>query len=172
MVTLHRVFLCILFGLARFYAALPCHAAIVTRGLSLKAWKVPFVLGFSSDQMKLLLCCRKQWRFPAWQYKRVKRRFSGIMGVMQIVPWERRPSCALWFAALQTRTAKVVKKKNWRKKGKVSFRRITQFAQNWGSPVLRNDCAVALRRERAAAVTVATISPRYFFCVCWPTFCK
>lgn len=29
---LHLVFVCILFGLARFYAALPCHAAIVTRG--------------------------------------------------------------------------------------------------------------------------------------------
>lgn len=34
---LHLVFVCILFGLARFYAALPCHAAIVMRGLSYTA---------------------------------------------------------------------------------------------------------------------------------------
>lgn len=34
---LHLVFVCILSGLARFYAALPCHAAIVMRGLSFTA---------------------------------------------------------------------------------------------------------------------------------------
>lgn len=39
---LNRVFVCILFVLARLYAALHCHAAIVTRGLSLKAGKVHF----------------------------------------------------------------------------------------------------------------------------------
>lgn len=39
---LNRVFVCILFVLARLYAALRCHAAIVTRGLSLTAGKVHF----------------------------------------------------------------------------------------------------------------------------------
>lgn len=39
---LHLVFVCILFGLARFYAALPCHAAIVMRGLSFNALKGAF----------------------------------------------------------------------------------------------------------------------------------
>lgn len=54
---LHLVFVCILFGLARFYAALPCHAAIAMRGLLFTARKVHFVLGFSFDQVKLPLCC-------------------------------------------------------------------------------------------------------------------
>lgn len=74
---LHLVFVCILFGLARFYAALPCHAAIVMRGLSLTAWKVHFILGLFFDLVKLLLCCSKQWRFLGWQYNRVKGDFRG-----------------------------------------------------------------------------------------------
>lgn len=74
---LYLVFVCILFGLARFYAALPCHAAIVTRGLSLTAWKVHFILGLFFDHVKLLFCCSKQWRFLGWQYNRVKGDFRG-----------------------------------------------------------------------------------------------
>lgn len=42
----HRIFVCKSLGLARFYAALPCHAAIVPRGLSLtRLEKVHYILG-------------------------------------------------------------------------------------------------------------------------------
>lgn len=48
MAALRRIFVYNLLGLARFYAALPCHAAIVPRGLSLtRLEKVHYTLGFS-----------------------------------------------------------------------------------------------------------------------------
>lgn len=58
-----RVFVWILFVLARLYAALRCHAAIVTRGLSLTAGKVPFFnLPHRAIRSSSPLCGRRQWR--------------------------------------------------------------------------------------------------------------
>lgn len=43
---LHLVFVCILFGLARFYAALPCHAAIVMGASLLRLERCILYLAF------------------------------------------------------------------------------------------------------------------------------